>query len=131
MGDPALKFLLAPWSDAAAQRLATIKGATGAMLRDWAADVGTGRARLLGVHFDGSQVGFVVWSIQGNAVTIEAATIDPIKGQDMTERLLQFGRDMCDRHGCKVLRFETYRTGLQRKLAGRMTTKYVMELSQW
>jgi hypothetical protein len=131
MGDPALKFLLSPWSDAAAQRLAAIRGATGAMLRDWAADVGTGRARLLDVRFDGSHVGFVVWSIQGDAVTIEAATIDPLKGQDMTERLLQFGRDMCDRHGCKVLRFETYRTGLQRKLAGRMKTKYVMELSQW
>jgi hypothetical protein len=123
--------MLAPWSEGAAARLATIKGADRATLDNWRADIAKSRARLLDVRFDGSNVGFVIWSIMDATVVINAATIDPIKGRDMTETLFEFGKAMCERHGCPTLRFETYREGLRRKLQDKMRTKYIMEFDVW
>ena len=124
MGDAALKFIVAPWSEKAAAQLETIKGA---YLDDWAGDVASGHSRLLEVVFDGAGVGFVVWTLKGDAVEINAAACDPIKGHDLTQTLFKFAGAMCKRHGRKRIRFETMRAGLVRKLKGKMQMKHVME----
>jgi hypothetical protein len=124
LGDPALKFIVAPWSERAAARLSSIKGS---YIEDWARDVASGHSRLLEVHFQGSNAGFIVWTLGFDTVEVNAAACDPIKGHDMALTLFDFAGAMCKRHGKKRMRFETMRAGLVRKLKHKMKIKYVME----
>lgn len=123
--EPPVTFVQADWSEAVEADLGRITSGQvdrGDMQRDLAAYkslVDTEQAQLLAVRHEGETIGHVIWSTDaqpdGFDVVINAATVAPVAGIDVTAAIFDAFATLGKSTGARALRCFTKRPGMVRK----------------
>lgn len=122
------------WNQLAESELGQIGDVTRQDMDVFRAQVKLDQWQLLAVLVDGVRVGSLVWSLerQGKefSVIVNAASVRPVRGVDVTKAITDMFRTVASHYGAVAVRIWTSREGLVRKLERAGATKrYVMELA--